>query len=64
MKALAIYTDNIWLGGNELVILLRNSRYEVIEAYEDGKTVFKGSYKACKKYLEERWIDYQESIIG
>lgn len=57
-------TNNLWLGGNELVIVFRDGTHHVMERYEDYDDVFSGSYEACVAYVHDRWTDYQESIIG
>ena len=56
--------DNIWLGNNELLIRFRNGTHVVLEGYEDYEVVFTGTYEECFKYMTDRWIEYEESIIG
>lgn len=56
--------ENLWLGGNELIIRFRNGTHVVLESYEDYEVVFQGKYEECVKYCEKRWIEYEESIIG
>lgn len=57
-------TDNFYLGRNELLIRFQEGRHVVMEADEDWKTVFEGSYGQCRGYCENRVRDYQESVIG
>ncbi len=52
------------LGGNELIIRYENGTHVVRESYKDYEPVFVGKYEDCVKYCEERWLDYEESIIG
>lgn len=63
--------DNFWIGDNELIITLvddstdKYSGYVVYERHEDyDDAVYYGDYAACRKYVENRWYEYQESIIG
>lgn len=56
--------NNYWIGGNELIIVFRNGTHMVLEGYEDYEPVFVGSFEKCVKYCDDRWTEYQESIIG
>ena len=56
--------ENMWLGNNQLSIRYSNGRWVVKEDYEDWSVVFSGTYEECKAYCEERWVSYQESIVG
>lgn len=55
---------NMYLGDNMLGICFNNGRWVVKEDYEDWTVVFSGTYEECETYCEERWVDYQESIVG
>lgn len=62
--------DNFWIGDNELIITLADdstdkySGYVVYEKHEDYDAVYCGDYTECRRYVEDRWADYQESVIG
>lgn len=56
--------ENMWLGNNQLGIRYNDGRWVVKEDYEDWSVVFSGTYEECKAYCEERWVSYQESIVG
>lgn len=56
--------ENFWLGGNELIINFDGKNCKVLERYENYNIVFAGSYEKCKKYCENRVVEYEESIIG
>lgn len=55
--------DNIWLGGQELLIRYREGVFVVLDSYEDYEVVFKGTYAKCRAYCEQCWIEYQESLF-
>ena len=55
---------NLFLGNNELIIIYRDGIHRVIESDEAWEEVFTGSYEDCIGYCENRWADYQASIIG
>lgn len=55
--------DNLWLGGNELVIIFRDGRHAVLEAYEEYETVYAGTYSECVEYVNERYTEYLESLF-
>ena len=55
---------NMYLGDNMLGIRYNNGRWVVKEDYEDWTAVFSGTYEECEAYCEERWVSYQESIVG
>lgn len=57
-------TYNIWLGNNELIVLPRNGCYAVEERFENWAVVFEGGFFECREYMEGRWLDYMESIVG
>ena len=59
-----INTNNIWLGGNELMIVNYHGTYAVLEAYQNYLPVFVGKYRDCMDYMQKEWEAYQESIIG
>lgn len=56
--------DIFYIGDDELIITLDGGTYVVRESYEDYEVVFRGKYADCWKYVQDRWCDYQESIIG
>ena len=53
-----------YLGGNELVVSCKGGACVVTESYRNYEIVFTGSYTECVDYCEDRWIDYEESIVG
>lgn len=59
------FISNLYLAtGEELIILKGYDKYYVASSwesdYEDGYA-FKGTLKECQDYVEERWIDAEES---
>ncbi len=57
--------EKLWLGNNYLGIRYNDELGWVVkEFYEDWEVVFSGSYEECYAYCEQRWISYEESIIG
>lgn len=57
--------NNLWLDAdNELVIVYQDGTHHVIEKYENWERVFTGNYAKCVEYLETRYTEYIESIIG
>lgn len=49
---------NVFIGNNELRIVAKSGNYQVIEEWENWKTVFSGNYSDCVKYCDNRYIDY------
>lgn len=49
---------NIFIGNNELRIVAKSGTYQVIEEWENWKTIFSGNYSDCVKYCDNRYIDY------
>ena len=49
---------NVFIGNNELRIIAKSGNYQVIEEWENWKTVFSGNYSDCVKYCDNRYIDY------
>lgn len=49
---------NVFIGNNELRIVAKSGNYQVIEEWENWKTVFSGKYSDCVKYCDNRYIDY------
>ena len=56
--------NNLYLGSNELRLIVEHGCYAVIEEWEDWKAVFYGDYNECIAYMEERYLEYQVSLIG
>ena len=56
-------TDNLFLGGNQLVIAFWNGTFCVLESFEDCQPVFTGSYEKCLDYMRTRYIEYLESLL-
>lgn len=50
--------QNVFVGNNELRIVAKSGNYQVIEEWENWKTVFSGNYSDCVKYCDNRYIDY------
>ena len=57
-------TTNTWIGNNKLGIRYENGQWVVHEDWEDWEIVFIGSYEECETYIKNRWIAYEESIVG
>jgi hypothetical protein len=57
-------TTNTWIGQNQLGIRYENGQWVVREDWEDWEIVFTGSYEECEAYVNNRWIAYEESIVG
>lgn len=56
--------ENLYLGNNELRLIVAHGCYSVIEEWENWKVVFQGGYNECITYMESRYVDYQVSLIG
>ena len=56
--------NNLYLGNNELRLIVEHGCYAVIEEWEDWKAVFYGDYNECVAYMKERYLEYQVSLIG
>lgn len=55
---------NLYLGNNELRLIAMHGCYSVIEEWENWEAVFQGGYNECLAYMENRYTDYQISLIG
>ena len=55
---------NTCIGQNQLGIRYENGRWVVREDWEDWEVVFTGSFEECRAYVNNRWVDYEESIVG
>ena len=54
---------NLYLGSNELRLIVAHGCYNVIEEWEGWRVVFQGDYSECTAYMNERYIEYQVSLI-
>lgn len=61
------FERNYWVCGNELVIIgqynVRYNNHVVRERYEGYDIVYRGTYKECVKYCENRYNEYLESLF-
>lgn len=55
---------NLYLGNNELRLVVRHGHNAVIEEWENWQVVFQGGYNECTAYMSERYVEYQISLIG
>ena len=55
--------QNVFIGNNELRIIVKGGNYQVIEEWENWRTVFSGNYSECVNYCNNRYREYIISTL-